>query len=203
VVAADFTSDWTSGNFPTWRRVLAPLVNHHPAILEVGSWEGRSAVFFLDFLPGSRITCVDTFAGSAEHDPAVAAGTERRFDANTARHADRVEKIKGDSAAVLARLLGEGRRFDLIYIDGAHEANRVLIDSALCWPMLAVDGILIWDDYAAPDADAPRQAVDAFLLLQAGNFVRVAKGWQMIVRRTSDDPPHRKPKLARSLIRRL
>ena len=46
-------------------------------VIEIGSWEGRSALFFLNFFPRSRITCIDTFAGSSEHqdDPRYSART--------------------------------------------------------------------------------------------------------------------------------
>ena len=39
-------------------------INH---ILEIGSYEGRSAIFFLKFFSNSKITCVDTWSGSDEH----------------------------------------------------------------------------------------------------------------------------------------
>ena len=62
----DFTSDWTSTNFTMWRRMLSPLCGERLRILEIGSWEGRSAVFFLNFFPRATITCIDTFGGSPE-----------------------------------------------------------------------------------------------------------------------------------------
>ena|SRR5215472_17578497 len=35
-------------------------------IVEIGSWEGRSALFFLKYLPYSSIVCIDTFQGTPE-----------------------------------------------------------------------------------------------------------------------------------------
>jgi hypothetical protein len=69
-------------------------------ILEIGSWEGRSALFFLNYLSRSRIVCIDTFGGNIEHrlDPYfadLAPRTEGQFDSNLAELMDRVEKIKG------------------------------------------------------------------------------------------------------------
>src|SRR4051812_42015606 len=69
----NFSSDWTSGNFTMWRRVLAPLRAEPLRILEIGSWEGRSAMFFLRFFERSSIVCIDTFEGTAE-EQAVYAG---------------------------------------------------------------------------------------------------------------------------------
>ena len=73
-------------------------------VLEIGSWEGRSALFFLNYFPAGHLVCVDTFGGSVEHhlNPYFAAlvpETERKFDANTAAFAGRFEKRKGPSSA--------------------------------------------------------------------------------------------------------
>ena len=55
----EFTTDWTSEHFALWHRVLAPLRDQPMRILEIGSWEGRSAVFFLTFFRRSQIVCVE------------------------------------------------------------------------------------------------------------------------------------------------
>jgi hypothetical protein len=70
--------------------------------LEVGSFEGRSALWMLENLlthPDSTLTVVDTFAGSHEHvrnekswNISVSA-LEARFDANTARHRHKVIRL--------------------------------------------------------------------------------------------------------------
>src|SRR4051794_40685706 len=96
-VGKDFTSDWTSWHFPNWMAVLEPFRSAPARILEIGSWEGRSALFFLNYLPQSRLTCVDTFGGNVEHhrNPYFAAlvpETERKFDTNLAEFTARIEK---------------------------------------------------------------------------------------------------------------
>jgi predicted O-methyltransferase YrrM len=166
-----FTTDWSSAHFSDWARHLAKLRDRDAAVLEIGSWEGRSAIFFLEFLPRSRITCVDTFEGGAEHAPLgndFLASLEARFDTNLASYGDRVRKIKSPSFAALDRLVQDKTSFDLIYIDGSHERDDVLIDSVLAWRLLAPNGICIWDDYTwglhqLPPAERPQQAIDAFL----------------------------------------
>jgi hypothetical protein len=37
----DPTTDWTSGNFTTWRRILSRWRGEELRLLEIGSWEGR------------------------------------------------------------------------------------------------------------------------------------------------------------------
>jgi predicted O-methyltransferase YrrM len=190
----EFSSDWASRHFPIWRRVLAPLRGRGAKVLEIGSWEGRSAIFFLNYLRDSTITCIDSFEGGIEHRtfqpfaeqlPVI----ERRFDRNLARFGNRVEKIKSASVPALERLAREGRQFDLAYVDGGHHRDEVMADSVHVWPLIRPGGIVIWDDYTwsptAPPEDRPQPAIDAFLDAHAGRYRVLAKGLQMIVRRTS------------------
>lgn len=189
----DFSSDWTSGNFTMWRRVLSPLRDEPLRILEIGSWEGRSAVFFLNFFPRATITCVDTFGGSAEEHYVYAqlaaqlSQAEARFDRNLAPFGARVTKIKNHSVAALARLDAENRRFDLAYIDGGHRRDDVMADSLGVWRLLAPGGIVIWDDYEwgrglAPD-ERPQPAIDDFLRDHRGAYRLLAKTYQLAIER--------------------
>lgn len=191
------SSDWTSRFFADWARLLAPRRHEPLDLLEIGSWEGRSALFFLNYLPASRLTCVDSFAGSPEHHArekwlTALPHIEARFDANLAPFAGRVEKIKARSTPALARLLLAGRRFDLVYLDGSHHSADVLADAVLSWPLLRPGGLAIFDDYAwnlypPDDLRHPKQGVDAFLAVQAGRFRERLRGEQVIVEKTGDD----------------
>src|SRR5215510_810415 len=73
----EFTSDWSSGNFTLWGRVFRPLRGKPLRIVEIGSWEGRSAIFFLNFFDQSTITCIDPFDGAG--DPRAGQIGEQRF----------------------------------------------------------------------------------------------------------------------------
>lgn len=183
-----FTTDWSSPHFSDWARHLAKLRDRDVAVLEIGSWEGRSAIFFLEFLPRSRVTCIDTFEGGAEHAPLgndFLASIEGRFDANLGPYGDRVRKIKSPSFAALDRLVQDKASFDLIYIDGSHMRDDVLIDSVLAWRLLAPGGICIWDDYTwgvreLPPAERPQQAIDAFLDLHFHELTILQSDGQMV-----------------------
>ncbi len=140
------------------------------------------------------MTCIDTFAGSPEHvagDLLPDTGLETAFDANVALvDATRVRKLVGDSKRVAVDLHAEGARFDFVYVDGSHLALDVLVDAALTWSLLAVEGFLVFDDYAwsALGHDPllrPGAAVDAFLTLVDGKYELVAKADQLAVRKTS------------------
>jgi predicted O-methyltransferase YrrM len=188
----EFTTDWTSEHFAVWHRVLIPLRNEPIRILEIGSWEGRSATWFLNFFKRSTIVCIDTFAGNTEEQtykklsrelPAV----ESRFDRNLAQFGARIEKIKSQSALALERLKEQERRFELVYIDGSHRRDDVMVDSLGGWRLLAPGGIVIWDDYTyamhLPPEERPQPAIDAFLAEHHGHFRLLAKTKQVIVER--------------------
>lgn len=186
----EFTSDWSSSNFPMWRRVLTPLRAEPLRILEIGSWEGRSTIFFLSFFPNATITCVDTFGGSeteALHAEILSSNPdlEARFDRNVASFGKRVEKRRGRSQTVLADLLREGRQFDLAYIDGDHRRDAVMADTLKVWPMIVGGGVVIWDDYEFgrhfEASERPQPAIDAFLRDHAGQYRKLARTYQMAV----------------------
>jgi hypothetical protein len=192
-VGKELTTNWTSRNYHLWADILAPRREQPLRILEIGSWEGRSALFFLNFLPRASIICVDTFAGSIEHRAwplsqreLQLGGIERRFDNNLAPFADRVQKRKEDSLDALGKLGLEGQRFDLVYIDGSHLAIDVYRDGVLAWVLVAPGGIIIFDDYQrklGPERDLPKVGIDAFLTTVKERYEELFRGHQIILRK--------------------
>ena len=185
-----FATDWTSWHFPNWENWLAPYRARAARVLEIGSWEGRSALFFLNYLPRAELVCVDTFAGSQEHQDAADAEVflpqvEKTFDANTSAFAGRIEKIKARSADALARLGLANRRFDLAYIDGSHRAADVYSDGVLTWPLVESGGLMIFDDYELELTPAPldnaRPGVDSFLGAFEGQYRVLHRGYQVAI----------------------
>jgi predicted O-methyltransferase YrrM len=84
-----------------------------------------------------------------------------------------LRKEKQFSRDALAGLIacGQMESFDLIYIDGSHEATDVLTDAILAFPLLRIGGTLIFDDYIWSDqiperrepSRMPKPAIDAFV----------------------------------------
>jgi predicted O-methyltransferase YrrM len=174
--------DWVSKKVDTWSRLLAPLRETARGVLEIGSLEGRSALFFLNYLPNTQVTCIDPFPK----------GREATFDQNVVEFEGRVEKIRDYSFPALIRLRRQERVFDLIYIDGDHHREAVMLDSIFSWPMLRRGGILIWDDYGAfkknePMSERPTSAIDGFLAAYAGDYEELQRANQMVVKKTADD----------------
>ena len=140
----EFTDDWTSDNFSIWSQIFdAHGGEFFTEGLEIGSFEGRSAIFFLEYLPKLHLTCVDLFEHTYEYfakeKPWV------KFDKNLSKYVDRYEKITSLSANALAEFVSKGRKFDFIYIDGSHTRDDVFIDALLSWKMLKINGVLIFD----------------------------------------------------------
>jgi predicted O-methyltransferase YrrM len=188
----EFSSDWTSWHFPVWFGLLERLRAQPARVLEIGSWEGRSALFFANYLPLARVTCVDPWTGNIEHAldahfAALVPDSERRFVANLADFAERIEKIKAPSSTALPDLAVAGRRFDVIYIDGSHRAADVFSDAALAWPLTAQGGIVIFDDYLwdgfDTPADTPKLGVDTFLAAIPGQFRMLHNDYQIAIER--------------------
>ena len=169
----EFTTDWLTLRQHYFDMIMRSFDPRR--VLEIGSFEGRSAVYFIDKLNGlqdARLICIDPWAVYWELDVLMDA-IEERFDKNiaTALKDTNVDfsKMKGPSIKMLSELILEDEpQFDLIYVDGSHTAVDVFADAALSFHLLKVGGVLIFDDYAAepkPDTDIyqyPRIAIDAF-----------------------------------------
>ncbi|HSQ55143.1 MAG TPA: class I SAM-dependent methyltransferase [Gemmata sp.] len=86
---------------------------------------------------------------------------------------------------VLGGMVGE--HYDLIYIDGSHEAADVLADAVLTWPLLRPGGLVGFDDYEWPmcseEERRPTAAVNAFLTCMKGKFEEVHRGYPLWVRK--------------------
>lgn len=133
----EFTEDWTTSKLDLWLPILEPLRDLPLRILEAGTFEGRTARAFLDYMPNSSITCIDIFKS-----PEV----EQRFDRNLAPYGDRVTKMKGAATVMLERKRKQRAAFDLVYLDCAKERTGAFVVSTLGWHLLKVGGIIIWDD---------------------------------------------------------
>ena len=115
-------------------------------ILEIGSYEGRSAVFFLKFFQNCNLTAVDTWSGSDEHLNLNFKIIEKNFDYNTSffQKNNLLKKYKMSSNDFFKK---NNKYYDLIYVDGDHSSDQVKIDINNSWKFLKQGGYLILDDY--------------------------------------------------------
>lgn len=144
-----FSSRFFDGNAAQWIQMFEreQLCGRKLNMLEIGSWEGRSAVFLMHYFPVAEITCVDTWKGSDEHvgDESLMS-VEGKFDSNVAQFGGRVRKFKGTSLQFFSGIdLAE--TYDLVYVDGSHHADDVMCDVLNAFRRLKPNGIMICDDY--------------------------------------------------------
>lgn len=187
------STNWFSGHVPFWLSALEQYqLESKPSItaLEIGSWEGLSSVFLLESLPQATLTCVDTWEGSDEQKGHAALDhIERNFDHNLSKYKLRLTKYKGTSISYFSREPGK-EAFDLIYVDGSHHCDDVLIDAVKGFERLRVGGIMIFDDYLwrfyPRLEDNPAAAINAFLRLKKGCYKVVNVYWQLIIEKTAE-----------------
>jgi predicted O-methyltransferase YrrM len=139
-------------------------------VCEVGSWKGRSAIQMARAIKAlklhTEIVCVDTWLGSPEHWTKKASefyyslrilnGMPRlyfTFLANVVRA--RVEDVitpfpmTSENAAEIFRKMNI--KFDIVYVDAAHEYGPAKRDLSAYYDLLTEDGIVVVDDYATWD----------------------------------------------------
>lgn len=193
-VTGDFTADWITDYGAHWLTLMADMRERPVQALEIGSYEGMSACWMLENLlthPSSWLMCVDPWDGQDATLGARTCEAEARFDANVKTYGIKVRKWKSSSLAALTAMhsLPFSRRFDLIYVDGCHEGLTALTDLVLCWPLLAIGGWLIFDDYGRDDLPVrvqPKQAWDAFVSVQPPGSMTVRfHGRQVLARKES------------------
>ncbi|WP_131120372.1 class I SAM-dependent methyltransferase [Lichenihabitans psoromatis] len=189
-----FSHDWFSDKIWIWHEITEPYKNKQPMILEVGVFEGRSVVFCMEYLPGSKVTAVDHFVikkgFTSTQNITLKMDSEEAFKLNTARYGDRVEVFSEPSWAALTKLVYQGRKYDIIYVDASHTAPDVLADTLIAWRMLKVGGLWIWDDFLLDIEKVGLESVSGgvvtFLKMYEGCYEWVHAGWQVAIRKTSD-----------------
>jgi len=185
----EYTTRWLDGNIYFLSRTFATVFgDEHPrAILEIGSWEGRSTNFLLEELPESHIVCVDTWSGSDEHeDNPEVVSIGARFDSNTNRFRERIQKFQGRSIDYYSsEPISE--MFDICYVDGSHHGDDVMIDAIEAFRRTRSGGLIVFDDYLwefyERFSDNVAVAVNRFLDLKKDQLEVVSVTSQLIVRK--------------------
>lgn len=188
-----FTFNWSGPYVHNWMHAfrMCDAYGRKTRALEIGSWEGMASLFIVHHLPLCELTCVDTWAGAQEHQGLKELKTiEERFDANLDEYKSRLTKFKGTSHEFLSSQ-SASERFDIIFVDGSHRCDDVLVDAIKSFELLKVGGVMIFDDYFwkyyRKPKDNPAAAINSFLRLKRGSYELIAVYWQLIIRKTKDD----------------
>lgn len=183
----EITFDCFSSRIPQWKHDLAHFAGApNLKFLEIGSFEGYSAVWLLDQIlthDSSHLTCIDIF----ENEEA-----ECLYDLNISRSSapHRVTKLKGSSDDELIQL-GKNN-FDFIYVDGCHEQVNILQDAVLAWRLLKAGGVMTFDDYQLAedplfklvfDEERPEVGIEAFLAVYQNRYRLIRSGYQVTIQK--------------------
>lgn len=198
-----FTETWFTNE------QLSDLINLNPSkenhILEIGSFEGRSTIWFLDtFLsnPNSTITCVDPWLNYSQDEESFKSyekdETEWNFKnknikstfLNNMIEYGEVNKVyieQGFSHEILPKMLTTTKRYDVIFIDGNHTAPFVLSDAIFSWYLLKPGGYMIFDDYLwcvdKKETLRPKLSIDSFINIFADYLEVIGGSYTKIIKK--------------------
>jgi predicted O-methyltransferase YrrM len=198
-----FTEDWFTDDGLSVLNDLDFTKELH--ILEIGSFEGRSTVWFLEnFLQNknSTITCVDPWMDYSQDQDSLNSylkeknewdltkrKTKEIFLHNIVESGDSSKVIiqQGFSDKILPSLITEQKMYDIIFIDGNHTAPYVMMDSVMSWPLLKKGGVILFDDYTwgldKPTTIRPKESVDYFMLSFADYVTEIYSKYRKIVKK--------------------
>lgn len=169
--------DWFSHILPNLTPMVQKFIGKPIDILEIGCFEGRSTVWFIENLlkhhPQACMECVDPWQGFSD----LAGLTDwedikARWEKNVANaaHESLVDPICIGQNRMTSRefFKNEKSEFDLIYVDGSHDKADAAFDLFNSWDCLKSKGVLVADDYdwVGPHGwdqqNLPCQAIDFF-----------------------------------------
>ena len=174
-------------HIPVFERYLGNLKDQPCRLLEVGTFEGRSAIWMADNLtthPEARVETIDVWPW-----PTFVENLRKRGE-----ETDKIIVLTGYSSVVLRELpLGA---YDFVYIDGCHRAINALEDAVLAFRLTKLGGIIAFDDYPSIDWQThvpPKPAIDAFLGFYCDEIELLHFGYQVWIKKTVDQLGYRPP----------
>jgi predicted O-methyltransferase YrrM len=185
-----FSQNWFDNDIPNIELTLKEYIGKPIKFLEIGSFEGRSTVWFLTHVlthPDATITCIDWFSGSPEHyeDNIDVLNIAEIFKSNINQTgvSEKVTNLVGKSQELLRTLPIDN--YNIVYIDGSHTASDVLEDAVLSFRLLKSGGIMMFDDYEwsriVPEVKKPKLGIDSFLAAYAGQYDLLFKKGQVYI----------------------
>ena len=154
-------------------------------ILEIGSYEGLSSVYWADNLldnPRSTLTCVDPFLSikNNDHEEFFRNNEELNFDHNISRCANRekitVKKVTSDE------FFGSNKKYyNFIYIDGCHDPDFIIRDMRNAFKWLTIGGIMWMDDYGGGYGNKIKSTMNLFLKEYNGLYKIIHSGYQLAI----------------------
>ena len=149
------SQNYFSINSYYWKKVIKNNFKKF-SYLEIGSFEGSSALFVLKNFITTKLYCVDSWNDKYEY---------KRFIFNLKKFKGRYKFFKRTSDNFFSK---NSEKFDLIYVDGSHTKSQVFKDIKNSWKILNIGGLIICDDFFYGDIykevnnNIPIQAINKF-----------------------------------------
>jgi predicted O-methyltransferase YrrM len=156
-------------------------------ILEIGSFEGMSSVFFADnFLDhkDSSLTCIDPFLtiDNNDHSKFLEKNEEINFDFNISicKNSNKIKIYKITSDIFFQN---NDKTFNFIYIDGSHEVDCIEKDMKNSFDILEKNGIMWMDDYNGGDGIQIKNIMNKFLEKYKNQYELIHQGYQLAIKK--------------------
>lgn len=155
-----FADNWVRYCADLFKPPRAPIT-----VLEIGVWRGKTADWILRNIctePDDRYVGIDPYE-HGEQNTGRTLGAYRDARVVVGRKKDRAKLLAEKSEVVLRSAMQRqdaglwDDSVDVAYIDGLHLPVSVMTDAVLCWPLLKIGGVMIFDDYDMPDLKAVGQ----------------------------------------------
>lgn len=187
----EFPIDWFSYNIPLIEKFLDKISNSKN-MLEIGSWEGMSACYFLlNFHNLETLTVIDPFFSNSYEQflttnqvylvkkKGCHLDQYKRFTENIKKcgFEDKTIVHKDFSQHILPIL--KKNTYDFIFIDGAHNVNQVAKEIDYCYNLLTNNGYILFDDYDC--VEKLKNTIDEYCIKY--NLKVIAKYRQLLVQK--------------------
>jgi len=174
----NFNEDWFSQNRDAFHLFLSVFQGRECRLLEIGSYEGRSAVWMLENImrhENSYLVCIDTEERPNLRTNLEATGRMRQVDLRIGYSKDVLKTLAPNS-------------FDFIYIDGCHNQVEVLEDAVLSFRLAKVGALICFDDYQldSPEYGTPKISIDTFFKIYKNKLCLLGTSWSIWFQKTAD-----------------
>jgi len=159
----NFSEKWFLNNFNIFHYFLPSDLGEKFSYLEIGSFEGLSALNILYHYKNSQVTAIDLWDECNINSEPLKVDfkqIEKKFDKNLENY--NFIKIKKDSVIALREIKKTKLFFDMIYIDGSHNGEDILSDAIESYKLLSSGGLIIFDDISNYNKDITVQAYEGF-----------------------------------------
>lgn len=172
---------WSKQREQVFEEMLAGYRGRKAQFLEIGSFEGASALWVLANVlthSESSLTCVDNNR--------LHRGKSLIQNLQTSGHGSKVKVLWADSRDLRKHVTDDC--YDFVYVDGCHEAPVVLHDVINAYLICKSGGLVACDDYTyarLENGTRPMEAIDAFLAIFERRVEIVHRGKQLWFRKVA------------------